>query len=115
MKGTMLVIAPDGTITRTDLATADILEAAQKAVGGYLEKVPHFTSIEFDGKWRPCVALCNEEGKLDRPAPLPPNPLAAGLWGKSLQRDHGVASPSPDYLVGNIVVLVGDAEFMEAL
>lgn len=118
MKGTMLILSPDGRITRTDygdVALPEMLDAMTKAVGGYIEKVPHFGSIEFDGAVRPCHVLCNEDGKLDRPAPLPRNIHADALWAKALQRDFNVASPSPDYLVGNIVILFGDDEFMEAL
>ena len=115
MKGTMLIIAPNGVITRTELKTAEILESLQKAVGGYLEVVPHFHSIDYDGAVRKCVAMCNEEGKIERPAILPHNDVATTLWAQALQRDHGVMAPFPDYLVGNIVVLFGDREFMEAL
>ena len=115
MKGTMLIIAPNGVITRTELTSAEILESLQKAVGGYLEVVPHFHSIDYDGAIRKCVVMCNEEGKIERPAILPHNPLASDYWAQAMRRDHGVRSPFPDYLVGNIVVLFGDREFMEAL
>ena len=115
MKGTMLVIGHDASVERTDLTGPPDLAALQKAVGGWLEKVPYFNSIEYDGAVHRCAALCNEEGKLDRPTPLPRNPAATDYWAQAMKRDHGVASPMPDYLVGNIVVLFGDDEFMDAL
>jgi len=116
MKGTMLVmIAADGNVIRTDLDAPPDLATLQTTVGGYLEKVPHFNSIEYQGAVRRCVALCNEEGKLDRPSPLPRNLLADQYWAQAMQRDYGVRNPMPDYLVGNIVILFGDPEFMESL
>ena len=52
---------PEGRITRTDYSVTvvvDIMEVAHKAVGGYLEKVPHFHSIEFDGAVRQVRRRC---------------------------------------------------------
>lgn len=115
MKGTMLVINPEGAITRTDTDDPDILERSQKAVGGWIEKVPGFNSILYDREVRKCVALCNEEGKLDE---LPRNTVANRYWTEALKRDfglHGLTSPDPDFLVGSIVIVFGDEEFMEAL
>jgi hypothetical protein len=44
------------------------------------------------------------------------NPWAQTLWIQSLIRKHGPEAGDPkDYLVGPIVVVSGDAEFMEAL
>ena len=87
----------------------------QKAVGGYLEVVPHFHSIDYDGAVRKCVALCNEEGKLDRPATDYRTTRRDGYGGKRCSAITASVAPFPDYLVGNIVVLFGDREFMEAL
>ena len=52
----------------------------------------------------PCVAFCNEEGKLHG---LPINPVAHALWEKAtgrLIRD--------DYLVGSIAVVAGPHSFL---
>jgi hypothetical protein len=73
-------------------------------VGGYLE-ILNWT--EFDG--RPCAAFCNEEGKIDG---LPVNVMATALWHEFLKR-AGYATD--DVLVGNIALVTGDKELMEAL
>ena len=64
-----------------------------------------------------CVALCNEHGKLDH---LPMNEIATALWSDALRRkginliDERSRKPV-DWLVGSIVVLFGDREFMSEL
>jgi len=60
-----------------------------------------------------CVAFCTKEGKLDN---LPFNGNATMLWQMALRRARP-DDPSffPDYLVGTVVVLFGDDEFMQAL
>jgi hypothetical protein len=123
MKGTMLVYAPgNNTPGITELTKTPELEQLQKIVGGWIELVPYFQTIEHGGKLRNCRVLCNEEGKLARPEPLPVNELATELWWKALARAGGRNPARPiafagdrDVLVGNIIVLFGDDEFMEDL
>lgn len=102
MQGTLAVINTDGTVTEQQLERTPTLAELSRAVGGYIEIVPHFNT------WHghPCVAFCNEEGKLQR---LPVNLLAQVKWEES------VGSPISDMLVGNVVVCYGDDEFMTAL
>lgn len=76
------------------------LEFMQTAVGGSIEIIPGFT--RYMGK--DCVAFCNEEGKLRN---LPVNQDATMEW----RWQH----PTPDILVGNVLVVTGDEEFMGAL
>src|SRR5262245_35255356 len=118
MRGTMLVFQPyHAQPARTELTAPPELEALQHAVGGWLEAVPHFDRIEIDGGEQRCVALCNEEGKLNH---LDHNSRATVLWHQALRFAGlpGLILPNgglADYLVGNVIVLFGDREFMDAL
>ena len=58
------------------------------------------------------MAFCDEDGKGRRNLPL--NRMATFAWDAAMRRDHGCGC-APDYLVGNVVVVFGDREFMEAL
>jgi hypothetical protein len=106
MQGRMIVLRVDGTVEAKDLKQASgILSDLQGAVWGYIETVPAFdTYRDEDGRLHACVALCNEEGKLKQ---LPVNERATILW-------RGQCATS-DTLVGDVVVLYGDAEFMRDL
>jgi len=107
MRGTMTLIEPD-SVSVTELTAPPELEALQHAVGGYIEQVPWFHW--FIGV--PCVAFCNEEGKLRK---LLYNEVATLAWTAAVMHDHGRLSGFCDRLVGPVVVLTGDREFMEAL
>ena len=98
---------------RFEIIKAPQLEELQKMVGGNIEIVPGFTSIECDdGVMHSCVAFCNEDGKN---LGLPTNHIATAIWYDTLTRqDHDMA-PFADYLVGNIVVIRGDEELMAEL
>lgn len=79
-----------------------LLPLLQKAVGGYIEVIPGFVKFRDEE----CVAFCNEEGKLNG---LPYNDVATMLW-------HGQFSfPVNDILVGNVIVITGDEEFLNGL
>lgn len=115
MQGTMIIIPVSGPEVRIALKSAPEVEAMQEAVGGWLELVPHFdTLMTAAGGVVRCVALCNEEGKIARPQVLPFNPRASLLWDAALKREraYGIGG---DYLAGTVVILTGDAEFMDAL
>jgi hypothetical protein len=100
-------------IRRIELNRLPILEDLKDAVGGYIEVVPDFDTIIQDSQVRPCVAFCNEEGKLKQ---LPINIWAQTLWVQSLTRKYGFNQSDPrDVLVGDICVVTGDAEFLESL
>lgn len=94
----------------------------QTEVGGFIEAVPEFNTIEFEGHLNSCVAFCNEESKLKG---LPVNDTATGLWNSALLRlrtsvrfpngllrDDGVFL---DRLQGKVVVIIGDKDLLATL
>lgn len=102
MKGTMTVLLANGGEEVHHYDAPIPLEDMQKHVGGYIETVPMFTKY----KGNSCVAFCNEEGKLNQ---LPFNHAATSAWA------WAAGSISNDVLVGNVIIIQGDDEFMEAL
>lgn len=72
------------------------LKNLQALVGGYIEVVPGFN--EFNKI--PCIALCDEEGRLKQSSL---NNRATIEWARCTKY-------SPTYLVGDIVILTGDAK-----
>lgn len=112
-----------------DIRPADAdptLEQLQEAVDGYIERVPYFDTIDVSGVVCGCVAYCNEDGKNLN---LPMNLGATRAWHHALQRildkdgkrvyphglfskDGGQAGNPVDLLVGSVIVVAGDAEFM---
>ena len=109
MKGKMVTVQPTGKLIVKDYNGEIPLEDLQQGVEGYLEAVPCFDYYMHEDKLHRCVAFCNEEGKLSS---LPVNIVANFLWGISLARHK---MDLDDTLVGNIVIVFGDKEFMEAL
>jgi hypothetical protein len=106
MHGIMLTIYADplSEVDVTEFNSSVPLEALNKAVAGHIELVPYFNKIEHRGEVHQCVVFCNEEGKLHK---LKYNPLATALWKQCVDMD--------DMLVGDVAVLYGDEEFMEAI
>lgn len=104
MKGRLTVVrATDGQHVVTDLQRAVKLEELQAAVGGYIELVPYFT--KFNGA--PCSTFCDEEGKLKS---KPFNIAATQLWGANSR-----VKMAGDILVGDVVIVTGDDEFLSTL
>jgi hypothetical protein len=129
MQGTMLIYRPGKTepeVREFDRAP-DEGDLKDGIGGGWLEMVPGFTSITYRDELRSCVALVDEEGKLDyrtsglkKSAPDETNQWATLLWDRALKRagHPGLITPDgqvADYLVGQVAVLFGDREFMDAL
>jgi hypothetical protein len=97
------------------------LKFLQEAVGGLIESVPHWYSIDVAGHVQQCVVYCNGDGKLQG---LPYNPAATLAWDSALRRlgadgkpmhPAGLRGPDGnmvDILVGDIIVVTGDREFM---
>src|ERR1700674_4213524 len=107
MRGTRLVYRPRKSEPEiTEFAAEPMLAHVEATVGGRLEQVAGFSSIDYDGVVRRCVALCAKDGKqLD----LPLNVAATILWDDALRRDIGVGLIRPDgtradYLVGSIAI-----------
>jgi len=96
MSGKVMIFSADIdqpiALTRRDSTPS--LEELQKLVGGYIEAVPHWDRQAG----LPCVAWCNEEGKLDE---LPVNVRATAAWYVTL------GQRVDDVLVGNVVLCIG--------
>ncbi|SRR5678815_644869 len=103
MKGIATLIKVDGTIIDTELTEKVTLEMIRLAVGGHIEHVYMFDLY----KGEHCSAFCNEEGKL---LGLLPNIVATGLW-----RAQRVLHLDDDILCGNVIIIRGDNELMDAL
>lgn len=100
--GKMTVLKPDGSTEVTDgLDKCPNYTELNKAIGGSFQTVPYFDKYNDER----CVAFCNEEGKI---LGLPYNEPAQHLWLAQV----GLID---DYLVGDIVILQGDAAFMRSI
>lgn len=117
MKGTALIYRPRQLEPEImPMVRPPTLAALQQAVDGYIEVVPYFDRIEVEGERVPCLAFCNEDGKGQQ---RPFNRAATDAWEKHLDtvgiplRDH--SGNYKDFLVGSVIVLYGDPEFLTAL
>lgn len=106
MKGTMIIIPPEGEISETRLSRPPDLDTLRDAVGGDLQLVPDLYTYMTSEGIKPCVCFCNEDGKLLN---LPFNRKANAFWS------HALPEIAIDVLVGTVVILTGDEEFMSAL
>lgn len=118
MRGTLLIFRPqqgEPEVKAVDFAPLSELERLEMLKdsigGGYIEPVPYFQTIDRDGQRHRCVAFCDEDGKRKQ---LALNPKATILWDMAMRRAAGCGC-HPDYLVGQVAVVFGDAEFMAAL
>jgi hypothetical protein len=103
--------ADDQTNSRLYRATHPLtLQRAHRLVGGYIEVVPHWvTNLHNDGHLYDACAVCNEDGK---GLQLPVNRLATARWAQAIGMPiHDLVKR--DVLVGNIVLIFGDRQFME--
>jgi hypothetical protein len=118
-EGVMMVFRTNGTNETKLLDSVPDLHTIREWLdGGYLEAVPHFTTINPDkGPLRKCVAFVDEEGKLAHKH-LPPNAVATKFWEESLNR-LGVSlyenGQMLDFLVGPCVVIWGNEPLMRKL
>jgi hypothetical protein len=64
MRGTLLIYTNDGRRIVRKVDGAPTLALLKAAIGGgYLEVVPHWGKIDYDGQLYRCVAFCDEDGK----------------------------------------------------
>lgn len=119
MKGYMLVLKPGQSKPHIRELTAEppLEDIKAHLNGGWLETVTGFTSVMFEGQKLACVAFCDEEGKLKE---LEFNSLATIMWDKALRvQNHPrlitYNGRVLDRLVGPVVVLAGDDEFIRSL
>ena len=115
MKAVALIVPPgnEERVTRHELTNPNCLPFLRAGVGGDIELVPGFASLELDGRQVDCVAFCNEHGKVSA-NPLPLNKWATERWHEALPAP-GLIGPGGrlmDHLVGTIVIICGDEEFM---
>lgn len=99
----LVIVRPDGSVTKTHVDKAPDLEELQQMVEGYIQLIPYFTTYGGDT----CRAYCDEEGKLrDKPY----NRTATELWAKAF--GHPIVG---DRLVGTIVILAGPEKWLQKL
>lgn len=94
-KSLVTVIHPNGDYDVSEMSELT-LTTAQALCGGLVQIIPLFN--KFEG--RPCVAMCDEEGKLKG---YPTNTRATVEWAKAAGGTGG------DYLVGPVVIVTGPA------
>lgn len=111
MHGALIVLSVNGSQLATPYRRPATLREMRAALGGgYLERIPYFTRFEFGGEFHDCVAFCDEHGKIRG---LPLNERATAAW--LLAQAGNLPDPINDVLVGPVLVIIGDEEFMEAL
>lgn len=107
MKGQMYVIKPTGDerdIEVIDCEKPPGLAALQEAVGGYIEFIPWMNQFVTKDGPKPCVTYCNEEGRI------------VGLPVNRIANEMSIDPSTQVYpLLGTIVILTGDDEFMADL
>jgi hypothetical protein len=117
MRGEFLIYGSGGDVAARELKQVPGLEQLREGVGGSVEQVPMFETINRHGTVRDCVAFCEEDGKAKGRAV---NPVATMLWDLALRRaqiGNGLRDSEGrvrDYLVGDVIVVVGDAELLAA-
>lgn len=120
MKGTSIIIDPvQGPLenSRTEWDKPIPLKVLQSAVGGFIEPIPLFSCMNTPEGEQKVKAFCDEEGKLKQ---LRFNEPAQGIWVASIANENNIdyeeaALSATDYLVGPVIVVWGDDEFMAAL
>ena len=111
MKGTVLLYRPESSEPlATHHFTTVLPSILEQAIGGPLEQVAGFNSIERSGKLSGCITFANADRHFaDKQFRLMLNEPATELWQRSLQRDK---RDTAYMLTGNVVVLTGDGEFL---
>lgn len=118
MRGTIITVPVVGPLKVLKVEEEPTGEMIRQAIGGgWMELVPYFNSFEIDtGDVRACVAFCDEEGKIKM---LPKNPRANRAWERALlqqKRTLKDRNGKPyDFLCGDVAVVFGDKQFMDAL
>lgn len=104
--GRIVIMRHDGETETREASKSPELHELQELVEGYIEMIPLFHSHE--GK--PCLAICNEEGRLKG---YQPNREATQLWHRQILKDArskgipGARIGSVYPLVGTVLLLVG--------
>ncbi|HSW91759.1 MAG TPA: DUF3846 domain-containing protein [Candidatus Saccharimonadales bacterium] len=115
-----IIVKTDGTLVEQEYGDKERcpLEALQKAVGGYIEAVPHFDSY----KGEIATMYCNEESKLQSNWLDTYNEEATRLWAEAMgitlpkemswKEPITVGSFIGDILVGDCIIVTGTRKFV---
>lgn len=103
----LIIIHPDGKVTKVIQPNEPTLEQLQKAVGGYIELIPYFTQLAIQGNgkifaYNQGIGYANEEGKLPH-LNLPVNTRATEVWKNQ-------CAYVDQWLVGDILFVARTAE-----
>jgi hypothetical protein len=107
MRVTMLLYWPHKRVAEVEHFDIEPSVADVEAIlGGPLEQVPGFLTIEYQGVIYPCVALCSRAGKCNG---MPLNIAATIQWDGALRRGMGIGlirrdGKRADHLVGPVVI-----------
>jgi len=92
-----ITVKPDGALASEYKPKPPDYKEVQKYVDGWMQILPYFSSMEFDGKvYNRGTAYCNEEGWLQG---LQPNPLASACWLKACPK----GDPKLMHIVGTLL------------
>ena len=110
MLGQMILLKPETTEAEIFAFTEPVeLETVKDALdGGWLDQIPNFNQIWYEGIWRDCIAFFDEEGKQKN---LPVNRQATARW-YTYQITQNIRPA--DVLLGPVAVFIGDPEFLES-
>jgi hypothetical protein len=108
MKGTLLIYQP--FVAKPEVGEFDAepdFSILESIVGGHLEMVPGFFTIEYNGAVHRCVAFSDVNGKRKG---LSLNRMATVLWDSALRREMGIGlirqnGTRADHLVGPVAIL----------
>jgi hypothetical protein len=93
----VLIIKTDGTIVKTVQLKKPTYEQQKAAVGGFIETIPYFTKMSYQGiEYVRGTAYVDEEGRL-KGKPL--NKLASACWMTSCPK----GDPSRMLLCGDVI------------
>ena len=116
MRGIVIIIRPGKPAIETTHVEGppDLAPIKDGLEGGYLELVPGFNRINYEGELRRCVAFVDEDGIRKG---LPYNLMATALWRAQLHPldTNPFDSVNGDHIKGNMVVVFGDDEWMAEL
>jgi hypothetical protein len=95
-----IIIKPDGTMSCETHKNKPDWREAGKYVGGYIQIVPYFSSLVYEGtKYNRGTAYCNENGWAEG---LPNNPAAKEAWMKACPK----GDPERMYISGTLLFVV---------
>jgi hypothetical protein len=109
IRGTLLLFKPrEMRPTVQRITAAPTVRRLRRMVGGFVELVPEFDIIEYEGEVHRCVALC-KHGKHEG---LNMNVYATVLWNRARRRKGH--PPNPDFLAGPVVIVFSYRALIEA-